>query len=130
MALVGGESIDAPRSGSTEYTHNEDATLVGLPVELQKMILGYCLANADKKNVCATSKRFQTLMTPLLYHHMELSSVQLTKRFSRTLENGHPGLPVVRVLSIRCLAKARINIICRLIFVMPKNILTRFEYVY
>jgi hypothetical protein len=64
MALVGGESVDVPRSVSTEHTHNEDATILGLPVELQKMILEYCSTNADKKNVCATSKRLQALMTP------------------------------------------------------------------
>lgn len=127
MALVEGESVDAPRRVSTEDTHVADATLLGLPVELQKMILEYCSINADKRNVCATSKRLQTLMTPLLYHHMELSSVQLTKRFSRTLESSHPGLPFVRVLSVQSLFEAQVNVLCRLLFAIPKNALLRFE---
>ena len=130
MALAGGESVDAPGRVSTRNTHVGNATLLGLPVELQKMILEYCSTNADKKNVCATSKRLQAVMTPLLYHRMELGSAQLTKRFLRTLGSSHLGLPYVRVLSIRFLAKAQINILCRLIFALPKNILTRFEYVY
>ena len=66
----------------------------------------------------------QTLMTPSLYHHMELSSEQLNKRFSRTLES--PGLPHVRILSIRSIFKAQVSILCRLIFALPKNALTRF----
>lgn len=131
MALVEGGSVDAPGRASADVTHVEGATLLGLPVELQKMILEYCSTNADKKNVCATSKRLQAVTTPLLYHHMELSSVQLTKRrFMRTLNSSHSVLPCVRVLSIQCLAKAQINILCRLIFALPKNTLTRFEHVY
>ena len=65
MALVGRESVDAPGRASAEDTHVGDATLLGLPVELQKMILEYCSTNADKKNVCATSKRLHAVMTPL-----------------------------------------------------------------
>ena len=129
MALVGGEGVDAPGRASAEDRHG-DATLLGLPVELQKMIMEYCSTNADKKNVCATSKRLQAVMTPLLYYRMELGSAQLTKRFSRTLEGSHLGLQYVRVLSIQCFAKAQIKILCRLIFALPKNILTRFEYVH
>lgn len=41
MALVGGESVDTPRSASAKDTHVGDATLLGLPVELQKTILEY-----------------------------------------------------------------------------------------
>ena len=130
MALVGGESVDAPGRASAKDTHVGNATLFRLPVELQKMILEYCSTNADKKNVCVSSKRLQVLMTPLLYRRMELSDAQLTNGFLRTLESSHPGLSYVRVLSIRFFAKAQINTLCRLIFALPKNILTRFEYVY
>ena len=84
--------------------------------------------NADKKNVCAASKRLQTLITPSLYYRMELGSAQLKKRFLHTLES--PGLSHVRILSILSLSEAQVNILCRLIFALPKNALTRFEYVH
>jgi hypothetical protein len=63
------------------------------------------------------------LMTPSLYYRMELTSAQLNKRFSRTLES--PGLSHVRILSVRSLSE--VNMLCRLIFALPKNALTRFE---
>ena len=69
-------------------------------------------------------------MTPLLYHRMELSCAQLTRKFSRTLAASHPGLPWVRVLSIQSLAESQINVLCCLIFALPKSGLIRFECVY
>jgi hypothetical protein len=59
---------------------------------------------------------------------MELGSAQLKKRFLHTLES--PGLSHVRILSILSLSEAQVNILCRLIFALPKNALTRFEYVH
>lgn len=59
MALDRKECVDAPRRASAEDAHVGDATLLGLPVELQSMILEYIPTNADKKNVCATSKALQ-----------------------------------------------------------------------
>jgi len=132
MALVGGDSGNAPRSASTEHTHNEHATLLGLPVELQKMILEDCSTNADKKNVCATSKRLQALMTPLLYQHMELRSARLSEDFLSTLTASHPGLSHVRTIRIpetyAYPSETQISIACRLIFALTRNALTWLEY--
>ena len=128
MALDGRECDDAPRRVPAEDAQVGDATLLGLPVELLKMILEYCSNKADKNNVCATNKALQALMTPLLYYHMELGSEQLDKKILHTLES--PGLSHVRILSIRSLQEAQINVLCRLIFALPKNALTRFEYAY
>ena len=133
MALDGKECVDAPRRASTEDTHVGDATLLGLPVELQNMVLEYISTIADKKNVCASSKALQALMTPLLYRRMELGALQLDSIFSRTLAAAatHPGLPHVRTLSIQSLWNTvQLNILCRLIFALPKNALTRFECVH
>ena len=58
-----------------------------------------------------TSKGLQALMTPLLYQHMELSSVQLTKTFMRTIESSHPGRPFVRVLSVQSLEEAQVVVL-------------------
>lgn len=72
-------------------------------------------------------------MTPLLYHRMELAASQLNGIFSRTLAAAatHPGLPHVRTLSIRNVGDiVQLNVLCRLIFALPKNALTRFEYVH
>jgi hypothetical protein len=45
MALVGREGADAPYRASAEDAHIGDATLLGLPVELQKMILEHVRSN-------------------------------------------------------------------------------------
>ena len=140
-------------------------SLLGLPVELQKTILEYVRStqrlrvevlvvtfqqlttNADKKNVCLACKEMQTVVTPMLYKHMEISDRHLAGvDFRNTLKPGHPGLPHARTLCIRSSidnrdgrlrggfgsnllvnANYEVDTICRLMFAIPKNSLTRFE---
>jgi hypothetical protein len=59
MAQVGSECASAPHSVSTEDTDVGDATLLGLPVELQKMILEH--VRPDHPTISPTLSIFMVL---------------------------------------------------------------------
>lgn len=133
------------------------ASLLGLPVELQKTILEYVrfsaswpfgvtvltrkqlTTNADKKNVCLTCKEMQVLVTPLLYKNIEIDVERLREDLFPTLKEGHPGLAQARTLRIVTEDPAEYAVlagmtlqqaenVCRLLHAIPRHALTRFEY--
>jgi hypothetical protein len=89
--------------------------------------------NADKKSICLVCKELQAVSTPLLYKYMEVFDDRLDSTLLRTFKPGHHGLPHVRTLDIRnsgrvAPEKMLVEMICRLLFELPRNSLSRFEY--
>jgi hypothetical protein len=144
-------------SAATEQASPEDATLLGLPVELQKTIVEYVCkhnlmhgfsmsrklivrqltTNEDKKNVCLVCKQLQTIATSCLYRDMEIVCKFLGQHYLDRIKKARPGMRSVRTLRIVRPwtmgssipnKKKLLNAICSLLSAIPKNSLTRFVY--
>jgi hypothetical protein len=73
-------------------------------------------------------------VTPLLYKNMELSAERLDQAFSSTLKESHAGLAYVRTLCVTThnrfhddIDDLKASMLCRLLFTIPRDSLTRFE---
>lgn len=92
---------------------------------------------ADLKNLCLVSKEMRDVGTPLLYKNMVVNVDKLNSDFQRVIKTtkDHSGLPHVRTLRVVSknsgdfVTSRRYKMLCQLISVFQKNVLTRFEYV-
>jgi hypothetical protein len=77
-------------------------------------------------------------MTPFLYKNMVIHPQKLNEAFGATLTASHPGIPHIRTFRVytrasrvdrrRTFGSKRISYLQRLIFAVPRDALTRFEY--
>jgi hypothetical protein len=130
-------------------------TLLTLPKELQLQITEYvseqkgATASAtvtdrdqlglksDLKNLCLVCKEMRDVGTPILFKDMVLHVDKLSSDFRQvtktTKTEAHRGLPHVRTLRVVSknsgdfVSSRRYKMLCQLIAIMPRDILTRFE---
>lgn len=89
------------------------------------------------KNLCLVCKEIRDVATPMLYRDMVLHVDKLNSDFRQVIKSAktkdHRGLPHIRKIHVVSknsdvfVSSRRYKMLCQLIAVLPRHVLTRFE---
>jgi hypothetical protein len=76
-------------------------TLLRLPAELKKDILGYITSYTDLTSLCQTCRELRSLTLPALYRVIVLSVANINDHLRKSLSKSNAGLRHTRVLRVQ-----------------------------